>query len=711
MKKYFYLTDPQKNIWNTELFYKNTNVNNIGGHFIFKNADLDLISETLNILIKNLSVYRIHIQIVDGTPQQFISDYKPFNLETITFNNLKELEQYEKEYLNTPFDIFDSDLFRFTLFTLKDGHSGFIGLLHHLITDAWSSGLFLSDFIDIYTELLNRKYKSEIISNKNNFMSLSDSEIILSRPNYIDYIDKEHDYYKSDKYIKDKEFWDNCIKEYHEPCLISEFNTSNNTASNRVEYKLNIDLYNKIQEYCKSNKSSVYTFFMAIYTIYLSKTLNRKDVIVGTPVLNRTNFEEKNMPGMFIKTVPFVISVPDNINFVEYLKQINLQQLSIFRHQKYPYSQITEFAKEHYELSNNLFDFVFSYQNATDNKDKSSLEYETTWHGVDNITNAFEVHFYDMDGSNNPYIYYNYQVDKFGKIDIENFHSRILYIINQIIKNDELGLDRISVLPENELRIINEFNKTDDKSFDKKLPDEMLEKVIKNNKNKLALIFEDKKLTYGELDQKIDQKCKELHPFKSNEIYVIEGKRSIDTIVNMLACIRSGICYSLSKVDDTFLHFDNSVEKPIYIISTSGSTGKPKAIAVKPISVSNVIYGYRKRLNIDKYQNFISTCEVSFDMFQAEVLIPILLGKTLVLANDEENKNPLLLSELISKYNIEFMLITPSKLSLLLDNKINNCLKCVKSMQLGGENPSERIIEKVLEISPKCQIFNGYGPA
>ena len=69
-------------------------------------------------------------------------------------------------------------------------------------------------------------------------------------------------------------------------------------------------------------------------------------------------------------------------------------------------------------------------------------------------------------------------------------------------------------------------------------------------------------------------------------------------------------------------------------------------------------------------------------MFQAEVLIPILLGKTLVLANDEENKNPLLLSELISKYNIEFMLITPSKLSLLLDSKINSCLVCIQTYWL-----------------------------
>ena len=58
-------------------------------------------------------------------------------------------------------------------------------------------------------------------------------------------------------------------------------------------------------------------------------------------------------------------------------------------------------------------------------------------------------------------------------------------------------------MPEKELKIIDEFNNTDDKHFDNKTPKEMLETAIKNNKNKTALIFENERITYNELERRL----------------------------------------------------------------------------------------------------------------------------------------------------------------------------------------------------------------
>ena len=177
---------------------------------------------------------------------------------------------------------------------------------------------------------------------------------------------------------------------------------------------------------------------MAIFSIYLAKINSTSSAILGTPVLNRSNFKEKNTSGMFVSTVPFKIDLDFNINFKDFLKQATQKQASIFRHQKYPYLELLENIKEKYNISENLYDFVLSYQNARDNKETSSIDYKTTWEPISNIAESIEAHFYDMDGNNGANILYDYQVEKFDDKDILCLHKRICNIAEQALRNINL---------------------------------------------------------------------------------------------------------------------------------------------------------------------------------------------------------------------------------------------------------------------------------
>ena len=90
-----------------------------------------------------------------------------------------------------------------------------------------------------------------------------------------------------------------------------------------VKYVLSTTaLYDKILDYCKAQKMFyLYIFFMAIFSIYLAKINSTTSAILGTPVLNRSNFKEKNTSGMFVSTVPFKIDLDFNINFKDFLGQ------------------------------------------------------------------------------------------------------------------------------------------------------------------------------------------------------------------------------------------------------------------------------------------------------------------------------------------------------------------------------------------------------
>ena len=68
---------------------------------------------------------------------------------------------------------------------------------------------------------------------------------------------------------------------------------------------------------------------MAIYAIYIGKVSNLNDFILGTPILNRTTFLEKNTPGMFISTVPFKFCIQNDKTFVEFAQKISLDSLCL----------------------------------------------------------------------------------------------------------------------------------------------------------------------------------------------------------------------------------------------------------------------------------------------------------------------------------------------------------------------------------------------
>lgn len=117
--------------------------------------------------------------------------------------------------------------------------------------------------------------------------------------------------------------------------------------------------------------------------------------------------------------------------------------------------------------------------------------------------------------------------------------------------------------------------------------------------------------------------------------------------------------------------------------------------------------------NVIKYSqnnNFLSISTISFDMFIVETLIPFALGLTVVLANDEEQKIPQLMAKLIKKHKVKNMVITPSRMKLLLETSdYKENLKTLRKILLGGEVVTEELYN-MISNSLKADIYNGYGP-
>ena len=321
MIKLYNLTNPQKSIWNMEKFFENTNINNICASItILDQLDSETLKKAIYNTIKKNDSFRIKIVIENNIPMQYISEFEPFKIDIFNFKNDIEFEKIKEDLIKYKFDILNSNLFCFKIAKFEDGHGILLFTVHHIIADSWSLGLFAQNLMKEYNKLKNNE---ELSNNENS---------------YIEYIISENNYKQNRKYETDKEYWKKMFQIIPEQVTFPSYKEISNTTSynsKRESFKIDSEFTKKIKSFCNNNKISVFNFFMAIYSVYLSKTSGLNEFVIGTPILNRTNFKEKQTMGMFINTIPIKINLNWNNTFFEFTKSLNSNIMSDLKHQKY----------------------------------------------------------------------------------------------------------------------------------------------------------------------------------------------------------------------------------------------------------------------------------------------------------------------------------------------------------------------------------------
>lgn len=749
-KNFYELTNPQKSIWLTEQYYKGTSIGNLCGYILIKEkVDFDILYKSVQKLVELNDSFRIRITLdKNKIPLQYVSDFKPIELEHLILKSDKDLRDAQEIIASRPFNLIESQLFTFTSFSLSNGHGGLILNLHHLISDAWSFSLIITQFINIYKSFLNNE-----IFTSNNY-------------SYTDYILSEKDYLNSDKLKNDEAFWNSIFNASPEiasfPSPKSMNINTNITTAKRKTFSISKRIINKIQDFCLIEKVTIFNFFMAVFSLYTGRVSNLDEFVIGTPILNRTNFKEKNTLGMFISTVPFKISLNQDLDFIQFINQISKEAKSIFRHQKFPYQKILENVRKHDSSVPNLYKVLLSYQNARAQKSSADFPYSVRWTTNTNISDDINIHIYDLEDSGEFSISYDYLKNKYNSEEISNVHNRILNIISQVLVNPSIKLSEISIVTESEKNmLLNDFNNTYSNYNSEKTIVDLFEEQVLKTPNKTALIFEDKKLSYSELNEKSNQLANYLinSGIKPGNIIGILLNRSLEMIIGLIAILKTGCTYlpidpeypanrikyiiknsntnTILTNEKTFNLLDNSYKKInielssdlyniysiknpgvkftsdtiMYIIYTSGSTGLPKGVQITHKNVNNFINGAINAIDFSAEKNIVSLTTICFDIFVVETWLPFTQGLTVVLANEEEQLHLKSFNELCLKNNVNIIQTTPSRFTIFFEKKHNQeYLKNITEIITAGEPLSQSLLKKFKRKS-NAKIYNMYGPS
>ncbi|KAF0235232.1 MAG: non-ribosomal peptide synthase/amino acid adenylation enzyme, partial [bacterium] len=332
-------------------------------------------------------------------------------------------------------------------------------------------------------------------------------------------------------------------------------------------------------------------------------------------------------------------------------------------------------------------------------------------------------------------------------------------LLESLIDNPSQRISTLPILSDKEQSmLLKEFNQTDVSYPKGVFIHQLFEKQVALTPNSIAVSFEDKSLTYQELNERANQLANYLKPqIERQAIVGIYMQSCLEIVVAMMASLKAGIAYiplslyypidrldfiindlnlqllithselkeqvSKLKVAKLYLDKEDSIfntsaknnpqinisgQEIAYIIHTSGSTGLPKGVVITQEAIVNHMVWMKDRFSITVEDAILQRTPISFDASVWEFYLPLIVGARLVLAKPDLHADIKYLLETISSYNITTIQFVPSLLSLIIEEKKFTDNK-LKRVFCGGEALSPQLRELFFKHS-KAEFYNLYGP-
>jgi non-ribosomal peptide synthetase-like protein len=274
---------------------------------------------------------------------------------------------------------------------------------------------------------------------------------------------------------------------------------------------------------------------------------------------------------------------------------------------------------------------------------------------------------------------------------------------------------------------------------------------------KTALLYEDKEISYLELEQRSNQLMWQLKDrgIGAGDYVAILFERNDYAIIAMLAILKMGAAYVPLEPDYpndrinfilndcqaklllstsvllknhpcppcVTLAYDKELaqieRRPIsqiesdipnlaedsicYVIYTSGTTGRPKGVAIEHRSTFNYIQQAKQVYDLRESDRVYHGFSIAFDASIEEIWLTLSVGATLFPTNDRAIRAGAGLVEFLNKYKITFLSTTPTLLSTL-----EPAVPSLRLIVLGGEVCKQELITRWSRA--KLRILNTYGP-
>ncbi|MDG5780186.1 amino acid adenylation domain-containing protein, partial [Mycolicibacterium fortuitum] len=683
--------------------------------------DVEALGAALADLLGRHESLRTLFPTVEGTPQQLIVpvDQTEFGWQVVDAVgwSADRLQKAIEDSARHSFDLATEIPVRARVFRVSEDRHVLAVVVHHIAADGWSITPLVAD--------LGVAYTSRRIGQAPDWQPLA--------VQYADYTlwqraqlgDLEH----SDSRISQQlDYWAETLAGMPERLTLPTdrpYPLVADQKGNRVEVQWSADLQLQVARLARDHNATKFMVVQAALLTLLSKLSSSTDVAVGFPIAGRRDPALDGLIGFFVNTLVLRADLAGNPSVTEVLDQVRAQTLGAFDHQDVPFEVLVERLNPSRSLAHHpLVQVMLAWQNVpgqVGEADKVLLEdLQVTQLPLDTHTARTDLSFSlaerwtetgEAAGISGTV---EFRTDVFDDNSIEVLIDRLRRVLESMAADPTRRLSAIDVLDADErVRLDTVGNRaalTRPEPTTATIP-ALFERHVVRDPEAIAVSFDGRQITYGELDQAANRLAQLLveNGVGPGQRVALLFTRSVEAIVAIFAVLKSGAAYVPIDpvVPDSRLSFVLTDSAPVavvtttdliprivghgllvidvceitvraiddrraavlpapgpddiaYLIYTSGTTGVPKGVAIPHRNVARLLAALDTELELSAGQVWTQCHSLAFDFSVWEIFGALLHGGRLVVVGDAVARSPEELHALLVDEHVSVLSQTPS---------------------------------------------------
>ena len=709
---------------------------------------------SLGEIVRRHESLRTTFRASDGQPIQVITSAPGFVLPKIDLQHLSAADR-EKEMLRIaqaeskkPFDLSRDLMIRAALVRLDSADHVLLVTMHHIVSDAWSLGVFYEE--------LGQLYAARVGGQSPNLPELPIQ--------YADYSVWQRQWLQNSVLDEQLGYWKEQLAgapDFLELPIDKTRPAVQSFRGGSVTATFPASLAKAVKQLSRQEGVTLFMTLLATFDALLSRYSRQTDILVGSPIAGRTQLEAEELIGLFVNTLVLRTDLSGNPTFRELLQRVRKVTLDAYAHQDLPLEKLVMELKPERSTSHSpLFQVMFVLQNAPA-APFNLPGLSVTPMLIDNETAKFDLILSVTDTGDELSAGIEYNEDIFEARTISRMLGHLRVLLEGAVAHPEHRVAELPMLTDEERnQLLVEWNDTRTEYPRGRTIPELFEEQAARTPQAVAVSFDGTRLSYAELNERANRWAHLLRRsgVRNGSPVGLSMERSVEMIVGLVAILKAGGAYvsldpsyprerlalmiedvnpvliltqqklrSLLSVDTESSHpriicmdeeeatressanlsIQLSPENLAYISFTSGSTGRPKGVCVPHRAVVRLVRN-TNYITIGAKDVFLQLAPIAFDASTLEIWGCLLNGAKLVVFPPEL---PALsdLAETIERDRVSILWLTSGLFQQMVDEHLKQ-LRSVRQLLAGGDVLSMPHAKKALEGLPLCRLVNGYGP-
>jgi amino acid adenylation domain-containing protein/FkbH-like protein len=266
-------------------------------------------------------------------------------------NESRARELVDKE-AQSRFDLSRGPLIRAKLLRLGEADHIFIVVMHHIISDGWSLGIFLSEFEATYRAILS---------------GVPEPALPPLPIQYVDFAAWRRQSLQGIRLENEIDFWKEKLEGAPPAIAIPADQSASGNPEGKAGYvsiQFPISLTQSILKFGHQDGTTPFVVLMTALAITLQKWTNQRDMVIGTVVAGRNRRELENVIGCFMNFLPLRIWIQGAESGLEILAAVRCAAVEAQNHQDCPFEKIVGAVNPERKLNQNpLYNVALLFQN------------------------------------------------------------------------------------------------------------------------------------------------------------------------------------------------------------------------------------------------------------------------------------------------------------------------------------------------------------